>query len=120
MRSKGAEARAEWLPLDEGLRYLHSLNVKMGDNVLHCLIDCRLLDYEVELDHELDAVFDGKVLVFSASAEKCGKSQVHKLSGDLDGDDYLCVVQRDLLPLKRRDRVHGVRRRRAAQDGGLR
>ena len=49
---------------------------------------------------ELDDMFDGEVLVFSASNEHCTTSQVHLLSGgDLDGDDFLCVVQRDLLPL---------------------
>eukprot|EP01083_Nonionella_stella_P094674 265695_1 len=49
---------------------------------------------------ELDEMFDGEVLVFSASAAQCRTSQVHKLSGgDLDGDDFLCVVQKDLLPL---------------------
>jgi len=50
---------------------------------------------------ELDEMFDGEVLVFSASSKLCTTSQVHKLSGgDLDGDDFLCVVQRDLLPLQ--------------------
>lgn len=50
---------------------------------------------------ELDEMFDGEVLVFSASNQFCKTSQVHKLSGgDLDGDDFLCVIQIDLLPLK--------------------
>lgn len=32
------------------MRYLHSLNFKMYDHVLHSVVDCRFLDFEVRLE----------------------------------------------------------------------
>jgi len=83
---------------DHPIYYVHRGPVGLMKNP--CLHPGSYRLFEGVFHQELDDMFDGEVLVFSASAEHCSTSQVHLLSGgDLDGDDFLCVVQRDLLPL---------------------
>merc|ERR1712154_697220 len=79
--------------------YVHRGPVGLMKNP--CLHPGSYRSFEGVYYKELDEMFDGEVLVFSASSSLCETSQVHKLSGgDLDGDDFLCIIQSDLLPLE--------------------
>jgi len=56
--------------------------------------------FEAVHSNKLDAMFDGECLLFSTKSD-CANSPVFEMSGaDLDGDDFLIITQKDLLPRK--------------------
>ena len=54
--------------------------------------------FEAVPNGKLDQLFDGECLLFSTKSN-CKTSPVFEMSGaDLDGDDFLIITQKDLLP----------------------
>ncbi|ETO09266.1 RNA-dependent RNA polymerase [Reticulomyxa filosa] len=77
--------------------YIHKGSIGLMKNP--CLHPGSYRLFDCVYIRELDEMFDGEVLVFSANSS-CNTAQVHQLSGgDLDGDDFLCVMAEDLLPV---------------------